>query len=344
MPELLHSWSHVKGPAHVATYNAGGSYILSGGQDRTIKLVNAATGALVNTYSGHGYEVLGIAVSHDNSRFASCGGDRGCVSDIVDLDRSPEGYADVASARLLSSVIYWDVPSSQIIKRFTGHNSRINSVAFNSESTLLASASFDATIRLWDLRSQQPRPIQVLQEAKDSVTHVLVGDREIVSSSVDGHVRTYDLRAGELRTDFFDRKSASLRWFQCFSLRIFGLPVDAVTSVSLTKDSQTILVTTLNSEVHLMDRTDGSELQRYAGHKNTSYRIHNSFGYGEATVLGGDEEGKLWQWDLADGKHVKLEQKIHAKSVLWLEQHPDSAVNQLVTAGADGDVQVWKMG
>lgn len=77
MPELLHSWSHVKGPAHVATYNAGGSYILSGGQDRTIKLVNSASGALVNTYSGHGYEVLGIAVSHDNSRFASCGGDRG---------------------------------------------------------------------------------------------------------------------------------------------------------------------------------------------------------------------------------------------------------------------------
>lgn len=79
MPELLHSWSHVKGAAHVATYNAGGTYILSGGQDRAIKLVNSTTGSLVNTYSGHGYEVLGIAVSHDNSRFASCGGDRGCV-------------------------------------------------------------------------------------------------------------------------------------------------------------------------------------------------------------------------------------------------------------------------
>lgn len=119
---------------------------------------------------------------------------------------------------------------------------------------------------------------------------------------------------------------------------------DAVTSVSLTKDSQTMLVTTLNSEVHLMDRTDGSELQRYSGHKNTSYRIHNCFGHGEATVLGGDEDGKLWQWDLADGKHVKLEQKIHAKSILWVEQHPDPAVNRCVTAGGDGDVQVWTMG
>jgi mitogen-activated protein kinase organizer 1 len=104
------------------------------------------------------------------------------------------------------SVLFWDVPSSAIIKRFTGHNSRINSVAFNSESTLLASASFDATIRLWDLRSQQGRPIQVLQEAKDSVTCVTIGQGELVASSVDGNVRTYDLRYGELRTDFFDRK------------------------------------------------------------------------------------------------------------------------------------------
>jgi mitogen-activated protein kinase organizer 1 len=112
----------------------------------------------------------------------------------------------------------------------------------------------------------------------------------------------------------------------------------------VTNDAQTMLVTTLNSEIHLMDRTDGSELQRYTGHKNTSYRIHNTLGHGEATVLGGDEDGKLWEWDLADGKHVKTEQKIHAKSVLWVEQHPDPAVNQCVTAGGDGSVQVWKMG
>lgn len=116
------------------------------------------------------------------------------------------GIAKLTHTYSAHSVIYWDVPSSAIIKRFTGHNARINSVAFNSESTVLASASFDASIRLWDLRSQQGKPIQVLQDAKDSVTCVVIGDREIVASSVDGHVRTYDLRAGELRADFFDRE------------------------------------------------------------------------------------------------------------------------------------------
>lgn len=118
---------------------------------------------------------------------------------------------------------------------------------------------------------------------------------------------------------------------------------DPVTSVTTTKDAQTMLVTTLNSAIHLMDREDGSELQRYTGHKNTSYRIHSSLGHGEATVLSGDEDGKLWSWDLADGKHVKMDEKLHTKSILWVEQSPDNTVNQVVTAGSDGDVQVWKM-
>lgn len=74
--ELMHEWEHAKGPCHIATYNVGSSYILSGGQDRLIRLVNADSGTLVNTYAGHAYEVLGIAVAADNSRFGSCGGDR----------------------------------------------------------------------------------------------------------------------------------------------------------------------------------------------------------------------------------------------------------------------------
>ena len=100
------------------------------------------------------------------------------------------------------------MPSSTIIKRYSGHNSRINAVSFNNENTVLASASFDASIRLWDLKSQQGKPIQVLQDAKDSITSVVINKHqpEIVASSVDGHVRTYDLRMGELRSDFFGGK------------------------------------------------------------------------------------------------------------------------------------------
>lgn len=49
---------------------------MSGGKDRTVRLWNPHKGNLVKTYPGHGYEVRDVTVSKDNSKFASCGGDK----------------------------------------------------------------------------------------------------------------------------------------------------------------------------------------------------------------------------------------------------------------------------
>ena len=51
----------------------------------------------------------------------------------------------------------------------------------------------------------QGQPIQILDEARDAVQTLHVGPTFIVSGSIDGHVRTYDLRMGELRSDFIGR-------------------------------------------------------------------------------------------------------------------------------------------
>lgn len=41
-----------------------------------MRLWNPQSGTLVKTYVGHGYEVRDAAVTSDNARFASCGGDK----------------------------------------------------------------------------------------------------------------------------------------------------------------------------------------------------------------------------------------------------------------------------
>jgi WD40 repeat protein len=82
--------------------------------------------------------------AHDNAKFVSCGGDR--------------------------SVFVWDVASGQTIKRMSGHMGRVYAVDFNADATVVASGvyrclspgqpatdgisagSYDATVRLWDLR------------------------------------------------------------------------------------------------------------------------------------------------------------------------------------------------
>ncbi|KAI0028601.1 nuclear mRNA splicing protein [Vararia minispora EC-137] len=174
---LHQTLSFHKGPVHVVRYAKGSAkYILSGGQDRTVRLCNPQLGTEIKSYSAHGYEVLSIAVAHDNARFASSGGDR--------------------------SVFIWDVTSGSTIRRIAGHLQRINVVDFNADATVVASGSYDSTVKLWDLRAPNRNPIQSLEDARDSVQTLHVGPTQILTGSVDGHVRTYDLRKGELRSDY----------------------------------------------------------------------------------------------------------------------------------------------
>lgn len=52
-----------KGPVNCCCFSSGnGRYLISGGQDRAIRLYNCETTSLVQTYTSHGYEVLGLAV------------------------------------------------------------------------------------------------------------------------------------------------------------------------------------------------------------------------------------------------------------------------------------------
>jgi len=178
LPRNLHATlENHKGPVHVARYAKGSAkYVLTGGQDRTVRLWNPSLGTEIKVYAAHGYEVLSLSVSHDNSKFVSCGGDR--------------------------SVFLWDVIAGTTIRRIAGHMGRINAVEFNEDASVVASGSYDSTVRLWDLRSQNRQAIQVLDDARDAVQALYVSHSTIISGSVDGYVRTYDLRMGELRSDF----------------------------------------------------------------------------------------------------------------------------------------------
>ncbi|KAI9780097.1 MAG: hypothetical protein M1816_003182 [Peltula sp. TS41687] len=249
------------GAVHCVSYSAAqGTYALTGCSDRLIRLFNPANGSLIQTYDAHGYEVLDLGVSADNSRFASVGGDK--------------------------QVFLWDVASARTLRRFVGHFGRVNAVGFGGEGDMVVvSGSFDATVRLWDCRSQSStKPIQILDEARDSVSSLHVVAHELCTGSVDGRVRLYDLRMGMVSVD------------------VVGHPV---TSVRQTKDGAGLLVSTLDSTIRLFDKGNGALLQTYRGHVNKDYRIRSSLGLNDAFVLSGSEDGGIYVWNLLEGKVVK---------------------------------------
>jgi len=64
LPRSLHrTLSNHTGPVLVVRYARGAAkYVLSGGQDRTVRLWNPNLGTEIKVYKGHGYEVLSITV------------------------------------------------------------------------------------------------------------------------------------------------------------------------------------------------------------------------------------------------------------------------------------------
>lgn len=164
-----------------------------------------------------------------------------------------------------------------------------------AQDSVLVSGSFDASVRIWDVKSQNMKPIMVLEEARDSVSCVLAGREgqkgggyEILTGSVDGRVRCYDLRMGRLEVD------------------VIGT---SVTSLQRTYDGKGVLVGGLDSSVRLMDRDGGGLLKLYKGEgwKNEEFRLRSTFGGMDRWVLCGneelkDEDGEVVVWDTMTGK------------------------------------------
>lgn len=114
-----------------------------------------------------------------------------------------------------------------------------------------------------------------------------------ICSTVSLPPRFADLRSNVLlRSACIDRYQAARAGADC------AIPADPVTSLTLTADASLLLVSTLDSTHRLLDLSNGTVVQTFSGHKNTSYRSQSCIGAREETVVCGDEEGKVWRWDL----------------------------------------------
>ncbi len=107
-----------------------------------------------------------------------------------------------------------------------------------------------------------------------------------------------------------------------------------MTSLRQTKDTNALLVSTLDSTIRLMDKGNGMLLQSYKGHVNKDYRIRSSLGLNDAFVVSGSEDGCIYIWDLLDGKVLK-KLDAHAKKVVSAVAVND-ARKEWLSAGVDG--------
>jgi WD40 repeat protein/serine/threonine protein kinase len=104
-------------------FSPNGKHLASAGHDRTARIWDARTGALIHTLAGHADVVYGVSYSPDGRRIATGSWDR--------------------------TVKVWDVASNQVLFTCGGHTEVVSRVAFSPDGRLLASLSSE-TVKLWD--------------------------------------------------------------------------------------------------------------------------------------------------------------------------------------------------
>ncbi len=204
------------------------------------------------------------------------------------------------------------------------HERSINAVAANEEFTLLATGSYDRSIKCWDLRSQNRSAIQELRGCTDSVSSVVVEQgNSIVACCIDGAIRTFDLRAGQVVEDQLHAP---------------------VTSIAISEDGNCILANCLSSggrpaRMILLQRNSGKQLVALDGHINAHYSMRGCLFKGDSVAVSGSEDGLVYMWDILCGTLLRTLEG-HTKAVSQVVSHHEEAM--IVSASYDGKVVVWQ--
>lgn len=326
------------GPIQTVEFSASGKYCLTGGHDRSVRLWNPlridpafpppaalpplpgadpdavpqeslARALPIQTYSkGYSHPISALALDPSSTTLAAASNQTLVITDVV---------------------------TQQVKRRFQGHAARINAVDVSNGCETYLSASYDATVKIWDGRSHSWEPIMTLKDAKDSVTdlHVVQDPIDpknkkgqastalIRTASVDGVVRTYDLRKGRLSAD------------DCGS---------AITGMTPTYDGQCLAMNCLDGVLRLMELETGVLLNTFrSGHVAGQYGLQCCMTADDATLVTGSEDGRAVFYDIVRGSCVQSLEG-HTRPTCSIAAHPkrdNSSV--LITASYDGTAVVW---
>jgi small GTP-binding protein len=280
-------------------FSTDGKRVLTGADDRTVRLWDIETGRCLRVFKGHTNSPYCVAWSADE-RLALSGGQSGdrtvrlwevetgrCLRVLKGSASHIEGVAWSADQRLAlscgggESVQLWDVKTGRCLRVFEGHEGAGWSVAWSADQrrALSGGGISDNTLRLWDIETGLC--LRVFEGHTDGISSVAwsFDQRRALSGSADKTVRLWDVETGHC-------------------LRVLEGHAGWVWRVAWNADDRHVLSSDADGALRLWDVETGHCLYVLEGHSAKVTGLAWSADHRHA--FSGDEEGSIRVWDFSE--------------------------------------------
>ena len=199
--------------------------------------------------------------------------------------------------------------------RLEGHGDAVYRVTFSPDGNTIATASWDNTVKLWNLQGQEIKTLAGHGEQVRSVAFSPDG-KTIATASGDKTVKLWNLQGEEIKT-----------------LRGHG---DTVNSVAFSSDGNTIASTSWDKTVKLWN-LQGEEIKTFRGHDDIVNSV--AFSPDGNTIASASRNSTVKLWNL-QGQVIKTLTG-NGSAVMSVAFSPDG--NTIATASDDKTVKLWNL-
>jgi WD40 repeat protein len=170
--------------------------LASGSLDKTVCLWSLEKKELICTLAKRKDPIHSVAFSPNMKLLASGGERKYKTSDSVK-----------------TTIYLWNIDNKELIRTLSGHDLRVNTLAFSPDNQVLASGSNDNTVRLWDVSTG--KQLHVLEGHSSNIgTFAFTPNGESLISSGGGGIKVWSLETGELQQSFAEQSE----YTRCFSI------------------------------------------------------------------------------------------------------------------------------
>eukprot|EP00012_Vannella_robusta_P002216 CAMPEP_0206185292 /NCGR_PEP_ID=MMETSP0166-20121206/1717_1 /ASSEMBLY_ACC=CAM_ASM_000260 /TAXON_ID=95228 /ORGANISM="Vannella robusta, Strain DIVA3 518/3/11/1/6" /LENGTH=401 /DNA_ID=CAMNT_0053600451 /DNA_START=976 /DNA_END=2181 /DNA_ORIENTATION=- len=219
---LKHTLVQHKEPIFSLKWNKEGNFLLSGSADHTAIVWDVAAGEMKQQFAFHGAPTLDVDWK-DNKTFATCSSDHsihvgeiGTTQSIRRFDGHKNEVNTIKwcpAGRLLASCSddctakLWSMDAKEALYDFKEHEKELYTIEWSptgagtanpNRDLMLASASFDSTVRLWNI--EQGRCLHNLAKHTDPVYSISFSPdgQYLASGSFDHYVHIWSVSTGEV--------------------------------------------------------------------------------------------------------------------------------------------------